>query len=158
MGTVVVAVDGSTPANAALDEALELTAETGDELLLVSVWRPLRGDFGIGFPPGAITPELLEGDRPRAEHVLEAAAERVRAAGRDAATELAMGDPAAELCRIAAERGARLLALGSHGHGLLARALLGSVSTAVLHHAPCPVLVVRRDEDEPADADAEPAQ
>ena len=148
MGTVVVAVDGSTPADAALDEALQLTGETDDALLLVSVWRPLRGDFGLGFPGGTVTPELLEGDRPRAEHVLADALERVRAAGRDAASELAMGDPAAELCRIAAERGARLIAVGSHGHGALARALLGSVSTAVLHHAPCPVLVVRREEDD----------
>jgi nucleotide-binding universal stress UspA family protein len=152
MGIVVVAVDGSAGAKAALGEAIELGRATGDALLLVSVWRPLRGDFGVGFPPSVVTPELLEGDRPRAEDALSDATDRARAAGLEAQTELATGDAAVEICRIAAERGARLIAMGSHGHGALARVLLGSVSTKVLHDAPCPVLVVRRSEGE-AEAD-----
>ena len=44
------------------------------------------------------------------------------------------------------EVGADVVVLGSHGHGWLQRVLLGSVSHHVLHHAPCPVLVMRHDQ------------
>jgi nucleotide-binding universal stress UspA family protein len=44
--------------------------------------------------------------------------------------------------------GAALLVVGSHGHGAVRRALLGSVSHAMLHHAPCPLAVVRGDGSE----------
>ena len=51
------------------------------------------------------------------------------------------GDPARELLALAAELGADLLAAGSHGHGFLARLLLGSTSTRLLRGARCSVLV-----------------
>lgn len=67
-----------------------------------------------------------------------------------ATTRVVTGDPAMELCRIAEEERFDLIVVGSHGSGFLKRVLLGSVSHHVLHHAPCPVLVVREtteDED-----------
>jgi nucleotide-binding universal stress UspA family protein len=47
--------------------------------------------------------------------------------------------------------------IGSHGWGAIRRLVFGSVSSALLHHAPCPVLVARLDE-EPAPAGAENAK
>ena len=58
-----------------------------------------------------------------------------------------VGEPGPELCRLAADEGADLLVVVSHGRGVLKRVLLGSVSDYVLHHSPCPVLVVRRPRD-----------
>jgi nucleotide-binding universal stress UspA family protein len=55
--------------------------------------------------------------------------------------ELVHGHPA-EVLRQAAT-GADLLVMGSHGHGTFAGMVLGSVSHALLHHAPCPLAVVR---------------
>ena len=52
------------------------------------------------------------------------------------------GDPARQICRLASERDARLIVVGSHGWGALRRLVFGSVSTGVLHHAKQPVLVV----------------
>jgi nucleotide-binding universal stress UspA family protein len=52
------------------------------------------------------------------------------------------GFPVEEICIEAEKLGARFLVLGSHGWGALKRAIFGSVSTGVLHHAGCPVLVV----------------
>ena len=58
-------------------------------------------------------------------------------------TRLATGDPAEAICAYAEEIGARLITVGTRGHGTVASLLLGSVSQAVMRHAPCPVLVVR---------------
>ena len=43
------------------------------------------------------------------------------------------------------ERQADIIVVGMHGHGFMAHALSGSTSERVLHHAPCPVLVVPHD-------------
>jgi nucleotide-binding universal stress UspA family protein len=51
------------------------------------------------------------------------------------------GNPAAAL--LAASAGAELLVLGSRGHGGFVEALLGSVSQHCVHHAKCPVVVIR---------------
>jgi nucleotide-binding universal stress UspA family protein len=145
VGTIVVGVDGSDAAAGALTEARRLAEQTGDVLLLVTVWRPLRGDFGVAYPHAVAPPppEVLDADRVRAERVLADAAAQARRSGVEVETELAGGDPAAELCRIAGERKARLLAVGSHGHGPVLAAVLGSTSARVLHDTPCPLLVVR---------------
>ena len=53
------------------------------------------------------------------------------------------GSPQRIIVETAQEWGADLIVVGSHGYGLWSRALLGSVSNSVVHHAPCSVLVVR---------------
>jgi nucleotide-binding universal stress UspA family protein len=58
-------------------------------------------------------------------------------------TELARGDPAQAL--INASRGAALVVVGSRGRGHIVATVLGSVSQTVLHHAHCPIAVVRHD-------------
>jgi nucleotide-binding universal stress UspA family protein len=55
---------------------------------------------------------------------------------------VACGTPAAEIVRYAGEQGADAIVLGSHGHGLVRRFMLGSVADRVIRHASCPVLVV----------------
>ena len=55
------------------------------------------------------------------------------------------GFPVDEICLAAEKYDPRFLVVGSHGWGAVKRALFGSVSTGVLHHAKCPVLVVRGD-------------
>ena len=53
---------------------------------------------------------------------------------------------ATALVRLAAEREASVVVVGSHGHGRLDRFLMGSTSQHVVEHAGCPVLVVRTPE------------
>lgn len=57
------------------------------------------------------------------------------------------GEPGPTICAVASRMGAEVIVVGSHGHGWLQRVLLGSVSTHVLHHAPCAVLVMRLVEE-----------
>ena len=56
---------------------------------------------------------------------------------------IVVGQPAAEIVAAAEERRTDLLVVGARGLGLLGRLVLGSVSDRVVHHAPCPVLVVK---------------
>jgi nucleotide-binding universal stress UspA family protein len=51
------------------------------------------------------------------------------------------------LCELAREHDTAAIALGSHGHGRLVSALLGSVSRGVAHHSPVPVLVVPHERE-----------
>jgi nucleotide-binding universal stress UspA family protein len=71
--------------------------------------------------------------------VTEAAAKE----GIDCTAVEADGAVVEEICRIAAEHDAQLVVVGSHGWGAARRFLSGSVSTGLVHSAPCPVLVVR---------------
>lgn len=61
--------------------------------------------------------------------------------------EAISGSPQRVLVEKAAEWGADLIVVGSHGYGFWSRAMLGSVSNSVVHHAPCSVLVVRTAKD-----------
>lgn len=144
MSTILLATDGSPSAEAAALEAVELAHLTGWRLQVVTVWRaPIL--TGYGYAPVAYVPELAEVEREHAGTVARAAAEAAATAGVTATWELRQGDAAAEICEAAAEMGARLIVLGAHGWGALQRIVFGSVSTGVLQHAPCPVLVVRDD-------------
>jgi len=67
-----------------------------------------------------------------------------RHAARSSAPEfLELGVPAAKIIDAAKKWPADLIVMGSHGRGKIGGLFLGSVSQEVLHHAPCPVLVVR---------------
>lgn len=142
MSTILVATDGSPAGTAALGQALELAAATGDPVLVVTVWRALQGDYGLAYPSAALLADLLDAERKHAEQVLTDAGERATAAGVSVETVLVTGDPAEQICALARERGARLVAVGTRGHGTVRSLLLGSVSGAVVRRAPCPVLVV----------------
>jgi nucleotide-binding universal stress UspA family protein len=146
MGVILVATDGSRAASAALDEAISLAAETGDGIAAITVWRALQGDFGLAYPSAAMLDELLDAERAHADAALGDAAAHAEAAGVGVTTRLATGDPAEQICTYAEEIDARLIAIGRRGYGTVASLLLGSVSNAVIQHAPCPVLVVREPE------------
>jgi nucleotide-binding universal stress UspA family protein len=61
-------------------------------------------------------------------------------------TKVSIGSPKEMIIEEAKDWGADLIVVGSHGYGFWGRMLIGSVSDAVVHHAPCSVLVVK-DED-----------
>jgi nucleotide-binding universal stress UspA family protein len=141
MEHIVVATDGSDTSKAATEVALELARATGDALLFVTVWRELRGDFGLPYAT-LIAPDVVEIERDWARDTVAAAVADAERAGVPAEGLSRHGRPAHEIVAVARERSARLIVVGSHGFGPVESVLLGSVSAGVLRHASCPVLVV----------------
>ena len=81
--------------------------------------------------------------RKPAEALVEATAERLRARGLMVTTAVEWGDPKSKIIDAAEEWHADLILIGSYGQAGLERFLMGSVSEAVAHYAPCSVEVVR---------------
>jgi nucleotide-binding universal stress UspA family protein len=151
--TVLVATDGSEEASRAKKVAVELCAKTGSELHLVHVYgvAPIYPLYPGATDPGGVEledpvlqEELESITEQRARNVLEAEAEKVRSAGGMVAqAHLREGGVPHEIVALAEDTGVGLIVMGSRGHGGIRRALIGSVSDAVVRHAHCPVLVVR---------------
>ena len=146
MKTILLATDGSPSARKATTTAVELARATGAGLLVVTAWRvPV---YSFGYVPVDWTPELIEAERIHGHDVVEAALRAADEAGVTATGLLRQGDPADEICAAAEAHAADVVVLGAHGWGPLKRLVFGSVSTRVLHEAPCAVLVVRGVETE----------
>ena len=87
--------------------------------------------------------ELTRAEQKRVQKLLATIAAAACAAGMSCSNGLADGFTVEEICGIATEHDAQLIVVGSHGWGATKRFLSGSVSTGLVHSAPCPVLVVR---------------
>ena len=149
MARILLATDGSPSAAKAVEEAVRLTRATGWPLTIVTAWHiPVTG---FAYDPLVVVDDLIESVRESATHALDAAAAAARRAGVEPDTKLVEGAPADQICELAESLGATMIVIGSHGWGAVRRLLFGSVSWAVLHHAPCPVLIVRDAGVEEAD-------
>lgn len=130
---VVVGVDHSPAALAALTAGIEQARRRGATLVPVFVHEPMEVPRGRGH--AADLARLEDSER---HSLIEAA----RAAGAaDVQAHVLVGQPTAQL--LTAARPQDLLVVGSRGRGGFAGLLLGSTSTQLVQHAPCPVLVVR---------------
>ena len=136
--TILVATDGSDGAALAEDHALALARQTGARLEGVCVVdRRIATQLG-DLSPGAI--EELKGEDRLA---LDRLAERAHQAGIEVGTHLAVGKVGPTILSEAAQLGADMIVVGSHGQGTLLDVLMGSVSLYVLHHSSIPVCIVR---------------
>ncbi|MFC6826204.1 universal stress protein [Halopelagius fulvigenes] len=142
--TILVPTDGSAPADAALDRAIEL-AETYDATLRILSVVDI-GDAGMLSPESAPVDGVRRSLRGRAEQLVDDAAERAAEAGVRTETEVTIGIPHVEILDAAAEAGADLVVMGTHGRTGLKRALIGSVTERVVRRCDAPVLTVRAGE------------
>jgi nucleotide-binding universal stress UspA family protein len=145
-GRIVVGVDGSPPSGNALEWAVGRAGLGGEQLELVNAYSltPELNFYGYHSLPVASQP--VDWFIEFSEHVLEAAAARVR----ELAPELTctvtskMGHPAAVLA--AASEAADAVVVGRRGLGSVASVLLGSVSNRLTVQAKCPLVVVGEGE------------
>ena len=123
MKRILIAVDGSSSGNEAVDVGLALAVEHEAEVTFVHV---------VPSPPLTFDHEPLEKAAALAERL-----------GVSAGKTLLVGHPVDEIVAHADSLDVDLIVVGSRGRGALTGALLGSVSLGVLHEAMRPVLVAR---------------
>lgn len=141
---VLLATDGSPSAAEAQRKAIELGRALGAPLVVISVAHialPATGYGGYGYSD--IVAELTNAEHKRVESLLALVAEAAEAEGVSCSTVVADGFAVDEICQKALDYDAQLIVVGSHGWGAARRLFSGSVSTGLVHSAPCPVLVVR---------------
>jgi universal stress protein A len=134
---ILVAIENSAADHAVLEHIERLVKLTGAELLLVHV--------ADGFAARHFNDlELRESDEIRGDRAyLERLCGDLAGKGMSCAARLAMGDPATELVRVAAEERVDLIAMSTHGHRFLQDLLRGSTADRVRHGVTVPVLMVR---------------
>jgi nucleotide-binding universal stress UspA family protein len=133
--TILLATDGSEEAQLASTTAADLAEKTNSELHVLTVGPDYPLYELVEHP--ADFEDVLRENRREAKEVLEQQAKRIEQSGGTVKeTHLREG-------RAAEEIDAGLIVMGSRGHGRLRRALMGSVSGAVVRHAHCPVTIVR---------------
>ena len=138
---IVVPVDFSKLAQAALPWATFLAGQFGAELLLLHVVEKFPIDYLLGRD---LTAETLARLRTQAAAELERlAASLGQTTGLKVSAVVREGTPHTEICHAAETLGADLIVLTTHGYTGLKQVWLGSTAERVVRHAPCPVLTVR---------------
>ena len=145
--TIILPVDFSTRAAGAAAHARILAKQFGAKIVALHVMRPFQlAAEGVDVPSAAVLDWYSE-QRPLLETQLADFA-KLYLTGCDVKTVFCEGEPASEVIRVAREEHGDLIMISTHGYGPFRRFLLGSVSDHLVHHAGCPVLVVRLGEHE----------
>lgn len=141
---ILLTTDGSEDAELALGMAVGLANSTNSELHLISIGGRSYPRYRVRHPE--LLEETLRELKREAQKTLEAQMRKVEEAGGSVTGQhIAVGNPAEKILNQADEVGAGLIVMGSRGLGGIRRALMGSVSDSVVRHAPCPVLIVRKE-------------
>jgi nucleotide-binding universal stress UspA family protein len=138
---ILLAYDGSEAGQKALLDCGELANWSGAEVILVAV-MPSTMSF-VGLEGGVYDIELEERERKKFDAVLRDGLSRLERAGFPARGEVVMGEAIEEITRYARRVESDLIIVGhKHLDSWAARWWRGSISGALIEHAPCSVLVV----------------
>jgi nucleotide-binding universal stress UspA family protein len=138
--TVVLGVDGSKVSAQAIDFAFRQAEARGYRVLAVHAWHSPAGTYEGGLGPLMFDQAEIE-DAARLLVSRSLAGAIADHPDVEVETRLMSGQPARAL--LSAAESADLVVVGSRGRGGFAGLLLGSVSQGVLHHAHCPVAIIR---------------
>ncbi|MET3803018.1 nucleotide-binding universal stress UspA family protein [Nakamurella sp. UYEF19] len=140
---IVVGIDGSEQSQQALRWARFLAEQLGCTLQAVTAWQ-LFGEAGWGGYGWSVVPGVFDPVKT-AEQILAGAVNDVLGANHPDGLVLTANEGASAKVLLEVAKDARMLVVGSRGHGGFAGLLLGSVSSACAEHAECPVLVIHGD-------------
>jgi len=137
MKHILIAHDGSAPADRAFDFALELAHKFGAALSVLSVARPPE-------PPDEVETEaIVESAIEHYEQAFGALRRRTSEAGVPVEFSVVVGHPAEQIVHYAESHGIDHIVMGHRGKSFFRRWLLGSVSKQVIHYAHCTTTIVR---------------
>ena len=142
---IIVGVDGSDQSDAAIRWAATEAVMHNAPLTLLYVAPPGVAVWGMGYAMAPLPYDYGKIEEEEGKRILEAA--RVTASAAVSTdtpirvdTDFVFGSPMSTL--IDATKDAKMIVVGSRGHGAWQRAALGSMSSALVHHAHCPVTVI----------------
>jgi nucleotide-binding universal stress UspA family protein len=144
---ILVPLDGSQTAEAAIPVALRLAAERKGSIMLVAV-----ANVRVSQEPAPAEPEIAPVQDARS--YLDTAKRHLLASTTDVGTAVWRGPAAAAIVKAAQTYGADMIVMTTHGRTGRQRDMFGSVADAVLRNAPMPVLVLRQQLPVPREAAA----
>jgi len=141
---ILVAVDGSEHALKAVDLAADLAKKYGAELVILSVYRPIRvPDSTHSLVRARATARPTDDLKQMAKEVVDEAIARAETVAVNASGMVRRGQPARTIVEAAEEVDADAILMGSRGLGDMGGLLLGSVSHKVSSLAKCNVIIIK---------------
>lgn len=150
---ILIATDGSDFSRTAVAKCCQMLNLSEDpQIKIISVYEQMAP---MAAEPFAISAqyyqEMMDLARKQCETFAADSAEQIRkilpGSNSNIETEVRLGAPARVIVDEAKDWNADLIVVGSHGRSFWGRLTLGSVSDAIVHHAPCSVLVARADSE-----------
>jgi nucleotide-binding universal stress UspA family protein len=151
---ILVPLDGSEHSTRALGKAVEIAKKFGSEITLIHAYSVSVQPIMIPEPTAMSTPgipvltasevtRVADAARKAGNNILQDGEAKVKAEGVEVEKLLLEGHAVQEIVRVAKEGNFDLIVIGARGLSKIKVILLGSVSDAVIHHATCPVLIVK---------------
>lgn len=137
---ILVAVDGSDVSYRALDAALFLSEKLGSKITAIHVMENIPTVY---IQSQKILDELLEARKNESQKILDECSSIATKKGIILTTALLEGNPASTILEFSLTEKYEVIIIGSRGMGQFKELILGSVSSKVIHHSSCPILLIR---------------
>jgi nucleotide-binding universal stress UspA family protein len=151
--SILAPVDGSEHSSRALDVAIQMAKRFQGKLVLIYIYsvtvtpimmpEPTTSIPGIPMTPPADFSKVIDNARQIGKNVLTRGLEEAKAENVQVESILKEGHVVQEVIKTAREGKFDLIVIGARGMSHIRELLLGSVTDGVIHHATCPVLVVK---------------
>jgi len=154
---VLYPTDFSKLAETAKEYIKKLREANAKEVVILHVVHPLEFSLPQFDDPFALDVATIYSNLPEMERIilqnheklLKKTEEEFKELGFQTKTMMTVGDPKSEIVRIAEEEKVNVIVIGYHGKGIIERILeMGSTAKAVIKNAKCPVLVVKKVEEQ----------
>lgn len=141
MKKILVPIDESIHSTKALKKAEEIARSMGSDITILNIFNPMIE--ARTMPEMGYYKEARENAINQSNKLLKDSLESLRDFKGNIDTLSRSGEPASEIISLAEEGKYDLIVMGSRGMGAFSRALLGSVSDKVIHHAKTTVMIVK---------------
>ncbi len=144
MNKILVAIDESKVSETVLEKAKKIATMFESEVLVVTAIQKLAPSHYYRFGADFTHYDLVNAQaEDNAKKLLAHAKEVLKSIPGKCTTQVVHGNPADVILEMTEIKEPALLIMGSRGLGGFKRAMLGSVSTKVLHHATCDVMIIK---------------
>ena len=141
---ILIALDDSPHSDRALEFVTRMRWPAGSRVIVLAALQPVAAPMAASEVPVAVLSEHLDEQRQQLEGLVARAEGTLRESGFPTQGMVVMGDPREVLVEVAQNERADVLVVGSRGRTGITKLMLGSVSSHVVTHAPCSVLVVKQ--------------